>query len=57
MTAISSAGTAMAGFRFVELLTRWNIITALNNHIESRENILEGGSVPRSPTNSLSRHQ
>jgi len=32
----------VAGFRFVELLTRWNIVTALDNHIESRENILEG---------------
>jgi hypothetical protein len=32
----------VAGFRFVELLTRWNIATALDNHIESRENIVEG---------------
>ena len=31
----------IAGLRFVELLTRWNIVTALDNHIESRENILE----------------
>ena len=31
----------VAGLRFIELLTRWNIFTSLDNHLESRENILE----------------
>jgi len=31
----------IAGLRYVTWLTRWNIITALDNHIESRENLLE----------------
>ena len=32
----------IAGMRFIDVATTWNIITDLHNHIESRENILVG---------------